>query len=161
MKLNNIILSWDFIAALSITLLTTCYLPSKINASFCASFYNVGITVLSIIFSLFFAALAIIMASSDNEFIAFLEEEGDFTGLLESFKVTLIALFTSLVYSIVLYIVTDYSIKISSEKIGQNKLFFLVFEFIFIYSLTATAICVLDTIKFSDFRSKYIKRKSN
>src|SRR4051794_30824032 len=101
MKLRNIILSYDFVIASTTTLFAALFMPTWIKAAFAAAFYNTGITVLSIIFSLFFAALAIIMSSTDNEFIHFLEEGKYFTRLMLSFKFTLIVLFISLIYAIV------------------------------------------------------------
>lgn len=161
MKIRHIILSWDFFLSLIITLVTALFIPSWLKIGFCSSFYNVGITVLSIIFSLFFAALAIIMTSSDNEFIEFLEENGDFKALLDTFKVTLIMLFVSLIYSIVLYVCSEYIAKHVAETAIQHKIFFLIFEFLFMYSMLATALSVKDTIVFSDFRSRYLKGKRN
>lgn len=159
MKIKDIILSWDFIIAITTTLITALFLPNYLKCNFCSSFYNIGITVLSIIFSLFFASLAIIMTSSDNDFITFLEEEGDFSALLNTFKVTLIMLFISLIYSIVAYIYSEYSVKEFGEKIKQLKVGFLIFQFLFSYSMLATAISVKDTIVFSNFRSRFLKMK--
>lgn len=159
MRLDKIILSWDFVISIILTLTTAIFMPTLLKISFCISFYNIGITVLSIIFSLFFAALATIMTSSDNEFIEFLEEENDFTALLDTFKITLLMLFISLIYSIVLYVTSDYFAKINDDKFQQHKIFFLFFEFLFSYSLLSTALSVRDTIKFSDIRAKYLKSK--
>lgn len=159
MKLSNIILSWDFVGAIIITFITALIIPTYLPLQFCLSFYNIGITVLSIIFSIFFAALAIIMASSDNDFIEFLEVNNDFSALLDSFKITLIMLFISLLYSITLHVLTTYIIEENPDN-TQNKTLFLVFEFLFSYSLFATGLSVKDTIKFSHFRSKYLKGKN-
>lgn len=159
MKLKQIILSWDFVVSIILTLVTALFLPSELTVTFSISFYNIGISVLSIIFSLFFAALAIIMTSSDNDFIEFLEETGDFTALMNTFKVTLIMLFVSLIYSIVLYVCSSYSVVNGNDKITQNKIFFLVFEFLFSYSMFATALSIKDTIMFSGYRAKYLKNK--
>ena len=160
MKFRNIILSWDFVISIVLTLTTATFLPTMLKMSFCISFYNTGITVLSVVFSLFFAALAIIMTSYDNDFIEFLEEENDFSALLDSFKTTLVMLFVSLIYSIVLFVSSDYFAKNNSPDFEQHKIFFLVFEFQFTYSLLSTALSVKDTIKFSDLRGKFLKKKN-
>lgn len=159
MRLNTILLSWDFVVSIILILATAIFMPTMLKISFCISFYNIGITVLSIIFSLFFASLAIIMTSSDNDFIEFLEEENDFTALLDTFKITLLMLFISLIYSIVLYVTSDYFAKINDDQFQQHKIFFLIYEFLFIYSLSSTALSVKDTIKFSEIRAKYLKSK--
>ncbi len=160
MKIRTIVLSWDTVLALFITLVTAVFLPATLNASFTISFYSVGISVLSIVFSLFFASLAIIMASSDNDFIRFLEEEGDFTALLDTFGVTLLMLFLSLIYSIVLYLATDYFLKKHPDGYAQFNIFFLAFEFLFSYSLIASALSVKDTMKFSRLRAKYLMHEN-
>jgi len=161
MKISNIILSWDFVIAIILTLVTALILPSYLELEFSKSFYSTGITVLSIVFSIFFAALAIIMASSDNDFIEFLEENGDFTALLDTFKITLVMLFVSLIYSIVLYVITDYKLTtIKCEPVKQHKTYFLIFEFLFCYSLLATGLSVKDTIIFSNLRARYLSKKS-
>jgi hypothetical protein len=150
--------SWDFIISVTITLVTAFIIPNYIKVSFAEDIYSVGITVLSIIFSLFFAASAIIMSSSDNDFIDFLEEEKHFSILLETFRFTLISLFVSLIYSIVLYIITDYLLKYSGDAFTQNKVWFLIFELTFIYSMLATGLSVLDTVNFSKYRSIFLKQ---
>jgi hypothetical protein len=160
MKFSNIILSWDFVISIVLTLATAIILPEMLKMSFCISFYNTGITILSIVFSLFFAALAIIMTSSDNDFIEFLEEENDFSALLDSFKITLAMLFFSLIYSIVLFVSSDFFAKDNNLNFEQHKIFFLVFEFLFTYSLLSTALSVMDTIKFSGLRGQFLKKKN-
>lgn len=160
MKLSSIILSWDFVTAIVLTLATALILPVDLSIEFCKSFYGIGISVLSIVFSIFFAALAIIMASSDNDFIEFLEEEGDFSALINTFKVTLVMLFISLIYSIVLYVISDFCLSNPENLVKtQHKVFFLVFEFLFCYSMIATGLSVKDTIVFSNFRSRFLSMK--
>jgi len=158
MKINEVILSWDFVISIVLTLASAIFMPVMLKISFCISFYNIGITVLSIVFSLFFAALAIIMTSSDNDFIEFLELDGTFSALLTTFKFTLTVLFISLVYSIILYVSSDYFAKYHDENFLQHKIFFLVFEFIFSYSLLATGFSIKDTIIFSDKRAQFLKQ---
>jgi len=159
MRLSTVILSWDFVVSVILTLTSAIFLPSMLKIGFCISFFNVGITVLSIIFSLFFAALAIIMTSSDNDFIEFLEEENDFTALLDTFKVTLLMLFISLIYSIILFVISDYFAKLNDDQFQQHKIFFLFFEFLFCYSLLSTALSIKDTIRFSEMRGKFLKNR--
>ena len=74
-RLRALVISWDFMIALLSVIITFFLLPEFVNIKFALSFYNVAMTVLSIIFSLFFTAMAIIMSSSDNDFIAFLEKK--------------------------------------------------------------------------------------
>jgi hypothetical protein len=159
MKLSNIILSWDFVVSIVGALVVATILPDMIETEFSASFYMVGITVLSIIFSLFFAALAILMSSTDNDFIIYLEEKKQFTRLMASFKFTLALLFASLIYSIILYVVSDYDIKKSHIPKEQSKWFFCGFVFLFSYGLLATAFSIKDTISFTHFRTKFLHER--
>ncbi|WP_204745135.1 hypothetical protein [Flavobacterium silvisoli] len=124
------------------------------------SFYNIAISVLSIIFSLFFAALAIIMSSSDNDFVSFLDEDGTFTYLMWTFKAVLISLFISLVYSIVLYTGTSYYIETKDPQIWlQHKSLFISLVLLFTYCMIATGLSVKHTIKFSEYRSTFLRIK--
>jgi hypothetical protein len=151
--------SYDFILSLAISVFLYFILPTYLKASFTSSFYNIGITVLSIIFSLFFASLAILMSSTDNDFILYLEEEKLFTGLMATFKLVLLALFVSLIYSIVIYTTNDYYIKNNGENSFQHKFCFIIFQFLFTYSLIATALSIKDTISFTAFRTRFLEQK--
>lgn len=160
--INTYIKSPDTIISLIVSVCLIIFLPEQIKSSFALSFYNVGITVLSIIFSLFFASLAIIMSSTDNDFIDFLEDENEkaFTVLMETFKFVLIMLFVSLIYSIVLYTTTEYFIKVHKEATAlQTKWFFIIFQFLFSYSLIATALSVNDTLTFTSMRTKFLSSR--
>ncbi|PJJ07292.1 hypothetical protein CLU83_0452 [Flavobacterium sp. 1] len=159
-RIKSLILCWDFGASFLLNLLIFYLLPDYINMKFALSFYNVAMTVLSIIFSLFFTAMAIIMSSSDNDFIEFLEESNTFTELLWSFKITLLSLFISLILSIFLYSITSYWLETFTEGIWlQNKIFISFLGFLFLYGMLATWFCIMDTLKFSMYRSIYLSKK--
>jgi hypothetical protein len=161
-KFKMILFSWDIYLSLPLSLISYFFLPKYLEMEFTLSFFNIGITVISIIFSLFFAALAIIMSSSDNDFLEFLEQKNQFTTLLWTFKVTLIALFCTLIYSIVLYTGTQYYIvHFNPIKWEQHKILFIFFEFLFLYSMIATGLSINDTIVFSKFRAKFLKQQSD
>lgn len=158
-RLKSFIISWDLLVTLIVTIVTYYALPNYLDMDFVLSIYNMSITILSIIFSLFFAALAIIMSSSENDFIDFLEETKGFSELLWSFKITLIMLFVSLIYSIVLYTGTSYCIESYEGNWLQRDILFLVLTALFTYSMSSTCISVYDTIKFSEYRSKFERNK--
>lgn len=162
MRINNYILSWDFVLSIILTLSSAIVLPEQVNIAFCLDIYNIGITVLSIIFSLFFTSLAILISSQDEKFILFLEEENDFKILITHSTFTLIALFVSLLISITLFAYTDFTIKqyTSTTPASQSISLVLLFEFCFLYSLGSTILCVLDTIRFSLTRIEFIKQSS-
>ncbi|WP_026728801.1 hypothetical protein [Flavobacterium denitrificans] len=160
-RIKSVILCWDFGTSFMVVFLTYYLLPDYINMKFALSFYNVAMTVLSIIFSLFFTAMAIIMSSSDNDFIEFLEKDKIFTELLWSFKITLLCLFMSLILSIILYSGTSYWLETFDENKTiwlQGKTFLLFLEFLFLYSMLATWLCIMDTLQFSKYRSRYLSQ---
>jgi len=111
---------------------------------------------LAIIFSVFFAALAILITSGDNEFVRFLQSEGFYKKIIFTFKYTLILLFIGFILAISLFIgILPYAL--STTVYIYPKLNFLVFTFIAIYSLFATANSSLDAIKYAEFRARFLE----
>lgn len=155
MNIDNIIRSYDLIVSLILTMLILAFVKSDLPILFVKSAYSTGITVLSIVFSLFFASLAVIMSSGDSDFIKFLEEKNQFTGLINTFKYTLIILFFGLVVSLIFYLISEYQFTGQNVKY-QNRWMFISFCFFFLYALACTVMSVKDTILFSLYRSKFI-----
>jgi len=153
---NNIILSWDTIIALVVTMASIIFVPNNITNEFCTTIYGTAISVLSIIFSIFFASLAVIMAFPDNEFIEFIEHPTNmFSRLIRYFKITLGALFLALIYTICIFILSNYT----KQNTSYTKPFFCIFIFLFTYGLFATAFAVLVTLKLTINRATYIYNK--
>src|SRR5579872_1202924 len=135
MKLRAIIISWDFAVSLLLTAVVVFWLPRWVPNELAKDYYNVGISVLSIVFALFFAALAIVITSSDDEFVLFMEAEGDYSALVSNYKFSLGLLFASLIYSIGCYAYTAESISVGERH--QRKAFVVVFCLLFLWSLFA------------------------
>jgi len=154
MKIKNIIFSWDLIISLFISAIVLCFLPKQIPVKLSKDLYGVGISVLSIVFSVFFAALAIIMTAGDNKFVKFLEEEGDYRRIVDTYKITLLILFIALIYSIIIYGFT--SLLIAKEVQVQNKCYLVIFTFLFGYGLFASVNSTLDSIKYAQYRARFI-----
>ncbi|MBM7855043.1 hypothetical protein JOC37_001426 [Desulfohalotomaculum tongense] len=157
MKLKNIFLCWDFITATAITLILWLLLPSSVAGTFAKDIYGIAIPVLSIVFSVYFAALAIIISSGDNDFISFLEEDGSYTEIINSFKYSLIITLISLVFSILLFGFTSYKLILSI--LSQNKNLFAVFVFLFSYSLFTVFNSSMDAITYVKYRIKFTEIK--
>jgi K+-sensing histidine kinase KdpD len=155
MKLKDLIY-WDLLLALVLAVLLGFILPDNIDNSFASTIYGVGISVLSIIFSVFFAALAIIISSGDNDFIHFLEENGDYSIIINSFRFSLILLFISLIVSIIMFVIT--SLWQSNNIATQPKIVLALFTFIFSYSLFVTANSSLDALKYAERRVIFIRK---
>jgi len=156
-KIKQIIISWDIWLAFTISLGTTLFLPYRIPINFAYDIYFMGLTILSIVFSIFFASLAIIIASSHDEFVIFLEEEGQFTTLIETFRFTLILLFLALIISIILYTYRSYSK--AQGYVDQCKFFFSVFSFMALYALFGVVTATGESITYSNYRSRFLSLK--
>lgn len=161
MKLRDI-LAWDLFLSIVVGLVAWCSLPSQVDGGFLKDVYSVSITSLSIIFSVYFAALAIIMVSGDNAFVRFLEEERDYSGIVSTFKFTLILLFLALIASIVLYVYT--SAHLSPDKdYKQAKWLFIIFTWLSSYALFAVFMSAFDAIHYAKLRTEFflIQKEQN
>lgn len=154
MKLRDIILGADFIASLLLTAATALFSPAAMPISVAKDFYSTGIAVLSIIFSVFFAALAIIMTASSDDFVLFLDQEGEFRAIVSTFRFTLAAQFVSLLVSIALFAYC--SVRQACGIQMHSKWWMTIFVALFSYSLLAVAQSIRDAIQYSIFRIRYI-----
>ncbi|HEX8235983.1 MAG TPA: hypothetical protein VF600_08500 [Abditibacteriaceae bacterium] len=157
MKIKDIFLSADFIGAVAIAIALTGLLPTHLDNDFAKDFYSIGISVLSIVFSVFFAALAVIISASDNDFVMFLEEDGSYSNLIKVFRFTLGILFVALLYSVALYGLT--AVWITSKGETQGKWWFITFCFLFLYSLFSAYNSTYDSINYAKFRAIYLKQQ--
>lgn len=156
MNYKRIILSWDFLVALVFTGLVLLLFPGNVNNALATDLYNVGISVLSIVFSVYFAALAIIISSSDDDFVYFLEERGAYTVIITTFKFSLGILFAALLYSILLYAAT--SVWTDNGQESQHKGWMIGYAFLFAYSLLAALTTTLDSIIYAQMRTKFLRK---
>lgn len=157
MKLKDVFWAWDFLSAFVLSLMVNYILPYWVSNEFAHDLYGIGISVLSIVFSVYFAALAVIISSSDDDFVRFLEEEGDYTAIISTFQFSLAALFVALLYSLVMYAFA--ASWISSKFESQPHWWLGIFCFLFLYGLFAALNSTLDSIKYAKFRTRYLTRK--
>lgn len=135
-------------------------LPDNVNSAFTKDIYGIGISVLSIVFSVFFAALAVIMTSGDDSFVLWLEEKGHYNELIKVFKATLASLFVALVLALIMYGFTaHYVVGNEVDKVQQSKWWLIAFSCMFIYSLVAAVTSSMDAIKYAQRRATYILKK--
>jgi hypothetical protein len=156
-RIKSIFLAPDIWVSLLIALLSWYLSPNKISNEFSRDIYSIGINVLSIVFSVYFAALAIMISSGDDEFIDFLEAEGGYTTLIKNFRFSLFLLLVALVYSIVLYTLT--TVWFYNKKIEQSEYFFILFVFVSSYGLLATFAASNDAINYALYRAKFLRIK--
>jgi len=149
-------ISWDFALSLLIAVIGFWIVPDIIPTAILKELYAISVSVLSILFSMFFASLTIIISLNDNEFLEFLEEDGHFSALLAQFKFSLSVMFMSLIVSLLLYILVIFNV--STPFWGQCKIQVSIFVFIFFYSLFAVFLASLDTIRFLKTRVTFKKK---
>jgi hypothetical protein len=159
MSLRKIITSWDFILAALLSATGSLFLPPYVRNTVAKDFYGVGISVLAIVFSVFFAALAIIMSSSDDEFVKFLEQESGYSKIIAAFRFTLLALFVALIASLMQYAYA--SARIEGGVQYQSRWFLTIFQFLSVYGLLAALAAALDSISYARYRSKFLSMRSH
>lgn len=157
--IKRIFFSYDFSLAVAGGVVIELAFPKLLPTSFAKDIYGAGISVLAILFSVYFAALAIIMASSDDEFVAFLEKVGDYSRLIRTFRFSLTILFIALICSLVLY--TRTAFLYAGHVMYQNKWWLVGFGFIFLWGLFAAATSTWDAIEYSKYRSRYAQQPGN
>ncbi|MGE5552808.1 MAG: hypothetical protein ACM3XZ_02655 [Betaproteobacteria bacterium] len=158
MKLRQLLFSWDTIAALIGAAVVHAALPESLPGAFVKDVYGAALSMLSIMFSVFFAALAIIISSGDNDFIRFLEDEGHYTAILATFRVTLGALFVALVASLILF--ADVSFRLATNPgYCQDKAVLALYALPTTYALVAAVLSVWDAMKYAHFRTQFTRLK--
>jgi hypothetical protein len=129
-------------------------LPRCVDSSFSVDILSVGISVLSIVFSIFFASLTFIISSSNDNFVDFLNKKGHLDEIILMYRWTLASLFVSLIYSISSYSYVSY-VEISGESV--QRYIIILFAFLFIYSLVASLLSTESAIKYAKRRAEFIR----
>jgi hypothetical protein len=159
MTLRHVIFGWDLLLALLGAICMAVVFPAWLPTDFAKDLYGVGISVLSILFAVYFAALAIIMASSDDEFVTFLDEQGDYTLLIATFKMALFILFCALLVALCFYTYTSF--RIANHFGEQRKWWVVGFGFLFLWGLFAAFLSTRDAILYSKYRSRFLALRRN
>lgn len=132
-RTKEIIISWDTFIAAVIATFSYIYLPNIIPLNIIKELYFTALSVLSISFPMFFAALAIIISKSDDNFVDFLDEDSHYSVLLFQFKFSLYVLFITLILTLLIY--GFILLNINNHYFGQEKYQFVIYIFLFFYSL--------------------------
>ena len=156
--IKSILYAPDILIATDCGLIIYLYLPVCVDNVFAKDIYLAGISTISIVFAIYFAGLATIMASPHDDFVAWLEERGSYSELINRLKYTLIVLFFALLFSIFAFSVTSYYYALEVKT--QSKWIFSVFSFMTLYSLFSTASAANASISYAKFRAGYVKVKS-
>ena len=154
--IRYIIISLDFFGSIFIGVLAYQTIPDNVSNTFAKDLYGIGISVLSIIFSVYFAALSIIISSSNDDFVSFLDRDGKYKTLINAFRYSLTVLFVALMYSIAMY--TYAALLIEKNITTQIKILLSSFSFAFFYGLFAALTATLDSIKYALTRTKFLEK---
>lgn len=156
MKLRSVLLSWDTASAVvaSIALFFLC--PKTLPARIASNILSLSVQVLSILFSLFFAAFAVIAASTADKFIQFLEKDNGYSWLLWSLKISVGSLFLALAVSLISFFLVELHQGNSGNPLSLSRLYIIIPSAFFAYSLVAAFQCFLDSLKFSKRRVEHL-----
>lgn len=152
-KIRIFVWSWDTLFASLGALVVFYALPGRMDSSFAMNILSVGISVLSIVFSVFFASLTFIISSSNDKFVDFLNRKGHLDEIILMYRWTLFSLFLSLLYSLGTYTYVSY-LKVN-DGLVSNYLMSL-FSFLFVYSLVASLLSTENAIKYAERRAEFI-----
>ena len=157
MTLREVIGGWDFRSALLGTAIVWFALPDWPSNTFASALYDMGISVLSIVFAVFFTALAVLIASGDDDFVSFLKELGIYSGIVATYRFTLVLLFVALMFSVLAFAWT--AAIIDMDYTLQSKYVMVAFSFLFLYSLFAVIYSTHDALEYARRRIEYVEMK--
>jgi len=147
--------NWDLLLSLGVGVAIALVSPERLPHAFLNAMYGMGISVLSIIFSVFFAALAVIISAGDDEFVLYIRSLGLYERVLADFRFTLRLLFGALIYSIVVFGIT--AALDAPGRQSQPSLAFVIFAVLFLYSLLAALLSVGSALRYAQSRMKYLE----
>lgn len=153
-KFKSFIFSWDWMLALIFVIGIAYFVPGGISFEMAKEVFGISISVLSIIFAVFFAALTVLITAGDNEFVRFLEEDGSYRHIVWTFKVTLLLLFIALIGSIILFVTVLHYQHLSGL---YPEWIILIFAFFALYALFAAINSSLDAIKYAEYRARFLE----
>lgn len=157
MNIKKYLLAFDFLLATPVFVNLAWLLPPTISTTLAKDLFAAAMSVLSITFSVFFAALAVIISGSDNDFVRFLEEDGSYTKITETFRFTLEAIFLALLMSVFGFGLA--SAQVANQCSEQSKWFLVGFSFFFLYSLLAALGIARDSITYARFRTQFLRSR--
>lgn len=154
-RLKRVFFSLDFVLAMGGAILFAILMVEPASSDTVKEISSLAVTTLSIIFSVFFAALAVLITSADNEFVKFLERFNGYTEIIWSFKFTFFVIFIALLFSIVLYVTTLFEL---AKQIPGVYPWFILFPYVFfsLYALFGTVLSTVDAIKYAEYRTKFL-----
>ncbi|SRR5258708_2320273 len=167
MKLRRVIVSWDFTGAVASAAVVAAVTPHWILNTAAQDLFRVGTSVLSLLFSIFFAALAVIVSAANEEFLMWLEsdtrsqEKSDYQKIVSAYRLSLVTLFLALIITLWFFGYT--TIRIGNGVRHQHNWFLVTFTFFFFYGLFVAVQSSFYAVRFSQFRNEFaiLRRRQN
>lgn len=156
--IRRVLTGWDLLAAAATSLAVYMVSPPRFSDAVAKEIYGAGISVLSIIFAVYFTALAVIIAASDDDFVEYLREKGVYDTLMGIFKFTLWLLFASLLSSFILFAYSAVRSDTTSPS-SQPHWIMEVFSFFFSYALFATMYTTRDALSYARYRVLFLSKQ--
>lgn len=153
---KSVFLSWDFLAALGVVVAVFVLLRVPLSVAIARELFGFGLTLGALIFSVYFAALAVIAAAGDDDFVHFFAEGGEYFWLIEVFRITLLVLFVTLLASLSMFFYVAYLAAIDPKTILSHWLVSL-FSFTIVYPLFASVNAAWDATKYAERRARYLQ----
>lgn len=117
--------------------------------------FGMGLTVLSIVFAVYFTALSIIISAGDDDFIGFLAELSIYEKLVNVYRFTLWLLFVALLASGAFYLVA----VLSPEHAKAPGWLMAIFIWLSTYGLFSTMSSTRDSLQFATRRVQWLRIK--
>jgi hypothetical protein len=150
------LLSWDLFLAATLATGARLLLPAWTSNALAKDLYGLGVTVLSIVFAVFFTALAVIMTAGGDEFVSYLRHLGVYRGIMQTFQYNLVLLFVALMYA-----VSGFAVTAAAADRGwrlQSSWFVVGFTFFFLYGLFAVIDSTNDAVRWSHYRIVFLEK---
>ena len=158
-QLKNKFISWDFFLTVGVTLILYLVLPRMVPFGFALDLYLVGVSVLSMCIFYFIAFIAVISASSDEEFIHYLRTHQGFVSVFRTYQYTIVVLFVALIFTLVMYGLANFQKYLMPDVATHNRSYFLSFMFFFCYGILTVFEATLDSVSFLKLRVNFIAKK--
>ncbi len=151
---RHLVRSWDLWTAALAAALSSRSLPWTCSIAAAKDIYQTAISVLSIVFAVFFAALAVVITAPSDDFIEFMQQDDGFGRLTWNFRWTLFCLCFALGFAMVL--ASRAAIRVASREEHELSAFLVTLCFAGVYALCAAAQAAGDCISFAHYRVKYL-----
>lgn len=161
-KLISLFWSSDFWVGFGAAALYIIAAPDQVTLIAAKDILSICVSVLAIVFSVFFAAVAIVMTAGDNEFVLFLEKKGMYTHIIWTFQATLVLLLVALIASISFYIALLLTPNPELDStLSVSKWLLAPLLFMAAWAIFAAYNSSHDAIRYATYRAQFVQIQRN